>query len=360
MEIISQLIQKLKQLQSKGDTYYLTGMFPSQRFHTILPYKREDENVFFSAVIALTLQEFENKLNEEERKIAKSIYTAIISQYHQFKNFRGLDTYNYFKTNPPKFFPNGYFFSKFKVFKLADDIDDTAYIYLTKQHTQEQAEWLKQKLILHANGYKKFTGHLFKKYCKEKIYSVFFGEKMPINIDACALTNILLFIGKYQLPLTEYDTGSLNYLIAIVESDEYINTPHIVSPYYPTNYQIIYHLARLIASNYFPQLNALEEKLIKDANALLQRARGFNEKLLLSIALLRLNIKVPDINYNLESIINSNQNHFFYVSPFLIFDNYQIRRLDRYKLFRFLHFRTRSKGYICALLLEYECLKNHQ
>lgn len=360
MEIISQLIQKLKQLQSKGDAYYLPGMFPSQRFHTILPYKREDENVFFSAAVALTLQEFEDKLNEEDRNIARSIYTAIIPQYQQFKNARGLDTYNNFKTNPPKYFPNGYFFSKFKQFKLADDIDDTAYIFLTKQHTQEQAVWLKHKLILHANGYKRHTAHIFKKYCQKKLYSVFFGEKMPINIDACAITNILLFIGKYQIPLNEYDTDSLNYLIAIVESDEYINTPYIVSPYYPTNYQIIYHLARLISSGYFPQLNVLEEKLIKDGIGLLQRAKCFNETLLLSIALLRLKTKVPEIKYDLESVINNNKNNFFYVSLFLLFDNYKIRSLDRYKIFQFFHFRTRSKGYISALLLEYECLKNLQ
>lgn len=349
------LLQQLQQLQidshQKG---YLNGIFASQRFHPLVPYKREDENIFFSSAIVYTLQEHYNAFSKSDQNIAENIIENTLNCYPNFKNFRGDCTYNFFKTNPMDFFPNGNIMQHFNFFKLADDSDDTAYVYLTEKNKNHKK--LKQKLIEHANGTLKWNSFNLKEYKDLKVYSVYFGENMHIETDACVLSNILLWSFKNKLPLTKNDKDSLTFLLRAITSKDYIKHPYLVSPCYPTTAQICYHISRLIQTNNANNvLDVLKPLLIDDLKKLIQKSTSFTDKLFYQISLMNLGIKPKNkISYNVKKVLKST--HYFYTSVPLMIPKLWVRKLQKYKLFKILGLRTRCDGYTTALLLEYEIL----
>jgi hypothetical protein len=230
-------------------------------------------------------------------------------------------------------------------------------IYLTKPHSQSDAVWLADKLIKHANGKGQFLKHTFEKYRKLKLYSVYFGKNIPPEIDFCILTNILLFKHQYKLPLNDYDQDAFRYLVSVISSNEHIHCPFVIAPYYPTSAQILYHMARLIAITGYDELSAIQEKVIMEISNSLAKASGMVEKLLLSIAALRLGLKEKALFIkNIEDVINNKKATFFYSSPLVVFDSFFIRRLDKYKIFHITHLHARSEAYLMALILEYKML----
>lgn len=350
----SYLLQSLAKQQtdshSKG---YVKGIFSSQRFHNRLPYNREDENIFFSSAIAYTLQEYSNQLSEKEQVLAKKIIEQIISSYPKFKNFRGGETYNFFKTNPMSFFPNGNIMRHFNFFKLADDADDTAYVYLTS--TTDKHAILREKLVKHANGSDRWNFLQQTPYGQLKTYNVYFGEKMAIETDACVLCNILLWSFRNNLLRNQQDKDSITYLSKVITSKDYINTPYIISPCYPTTAQICYHISRLIKEDTNGELDILKNQLIIDLQQLLKTEKLFINQLFYHISLLNLGIKsTPKLSYQLNDVLKSTT--YFYTSIPLMIPKLWARKLQKRKLFQSLGLRTRSDGYTTTLLLEYEIL----
>ena len=360
MHNTDELLNRLKALQSHGDKHFSKGVFPSLRMHKHLPYRRADESIWFSASVAYILQQTIHFFSPEQQQKSRKIITGVIQNYDDFKNADGLKTYNFFKTNPSKHFPNGFILSKIHQLKLADDADDTAMIYLTKQHPPADAEWLAKKLIKHANGNANCLKHTFKKYRNLKVYSVYFGKNIPPEIDFCVLTNILLFKHKYKLPFNEYDFDTFKYIHAVINNDEHMISPYIIAPYYPTCAQILYHIARLINITAYNELSPIKEKVATDILNNLNNASSPIKKLLLSIAALRMGLKInAAINNDISNIINSKKAAFFYSSPLVVFDSFFIRKLDRYKLFHFTHLHACCEAYVTALLLEYNMLLAH-
>ncbi len=357
MSNIDILIGRLESIQSAGNKYFSKGIFPSQRIHKFLPYQRADECIWFSASVAYILQQSMSIFSVEQKQKAQNIIERVIKNYDDFQNVDGLKTYNFFKTKPSKHFPNGYILSKIHWLKLADDSDDTAMIYLTKPHSQPDAEWLADKLIKHANGNKQYLKHTFHKYRKLKLYSVYFGKNIPPEIDFCILTNILLFKHQYKLQLNNYDNDALRYLLSVINNNEHIHTPFIVAPYYPTSAQILYHIARLISITAEKKISTIKEKVITDIINNLTKASSLLEKLLLSIAALRLGAREKTIYIeDITNLINNKKSTFFYSSPLVVFDSFFIRKLDKYKIFHTTHLHARSEAYLIALMMEYEML----
>lgn len=353
--IISNLLKQLQQQQK--DSYqkgYLDGIFSSQRIHSYIPYSREDENVFFSSAIVLTLQEYRNQFSEKDCKILDDIIEKTIKCYPSFKNFRGGKTYNFFKTTPMDFFPNGNIMKRFNFFKLADDADDTAYVYLT--NNKHDPKWLKQKLIKHANGTLKWNVFLPKEYKQLKAYAVYFGKNMHIEIDVCVLSNILLWNFKNKLPLKKQDRDSIDFIINAVSSKDYIKHPYMISPCYPTSAQICYHLSRLIKqTKKHSLLQNLKDLLIDDIKLLLQKETLFINQLFFHISLLNLDTKPKTrLNYNVDGVLKNTD--YFYTSIPLMLPKLWIRKLQKHTIFNFFGLRTKCNGYTTALLLEYEIL----
>lgn len=353
--MISTLLNKLEQLQIESHKHgYLDGVFASQRIHPLFPYKREDENIFFSSAIAYFLQENIPKFSEDDQLIAKKIVSKIKKCYPFFKNFQGRETYNFFKTTPMEYFPNGNIMQYFSFFKLADDADDTAYIYLTLENQKKKD--LKKILVQHANGTLKWKSFGLPAYQNLRTYSVYFGKNMHIETDACVLSNILLWSFKHNLSENQQDKDSLSYLSKIISSRDYINFPYLVSPCYPTTAQIAYHVCRLIAS--YPNCKALcvvKPLLIKDITFFLKNERCLINSLFYNIALIYLNKKPRQrLHYSLNDVLKNTS--YFYTSIPLMIPNLRVRKLQKYTIFNFWGLRTTCNAYTTMLLLEYEVL----
>jgi len=346
------LLQSLAKQQIESHSNgYLKGVFSSQRFHNIIPYNREDENIFFSSAIAFTLQEYFYLFSESEKKLAKDIIEQIIASYPKFKNFKGGETYNFFKTNPMSFFPNGNIMRRFNFFKLADDADDTAYVYLTTKTDKHKN--LKQLLVEHANGTNSWNIHTKNTYIQLKTYNVYFGENMPIETDACVLSNILLWSFRNSTTRNEQDKDSITYLTKTINSKDYINSPYLASPCYPTTAQICYHISRLIKESGDEKLTVLRDELITDIQHILKNENLFVNKLFYHISLLNLGIKPKTkLCYRLDDVLKNTT--YFYTSIPLMIPKLWVRKLQKYKICRFFGLRTASNGYTTALLLEYE------
>lgn len=351
---IMQLLSELMNLQSDGDSVYPRGIFPSQRHHPFLPYKRDDDNLFFTSSVLHILQGLKDELNESELEILEEIREKAVSTYHLFKNKDGLDTYNFWQTKPSRHFPNGLVMHRFKHFRIPDDVDDTALVYLTEGCNRKRSEWLRDKLQQHANlAYKKAFNPL-PKYQELKCYSTFFGKKMYIEFDLCVLSNLMRIILTHFKPseLNEYDLDTLKFIESVVVSREFETLPFYSAPNYPTAELILYHLARLIP--YLPDANRETiEPIIAEAILLrVSLAKGLNRVLLENSGLkLKLSFKPTDFN---ESIIEDTNFYFFHAGMITAFENSLAQKLASN---RFFHLRYTSKALNRALLIEHYVLR---
>jgi hypothetical protein len=302
-DTINSIIQKIASLQSRGDTYFPEGIFPSYRQNKCLLYKRPDTNIFYTASIVFVLNQLKSYLPAESQLIVEDILKKAVQNYLTFQNKDGLKTYNFWQTpkdgRKSNHFPNGFIFRHSEHFRLPDDIDDTSLIYLTSQASKEDVIWLKEKLQLHANlsdgpKRKRQVKNTFSHYKDLKIYSTWFGKNMAIEFDACALCNLMYLFESHQLPYNDYDSDTFDYLSRIIERKEFIKNPFLVSHNYATAPLIIYHLARLLGDFIIEPLAHLKKDLIEKALLLYEIEKVALNKVLLQTALLKLSRKSED------------------------------------------------------------------
>lgn len=356
--MIHSLVRKIADLQSDGDQVYPPGLFPSTRFHTLLPYKREDDNVFFTALIVFTLQQLKESLPSEDQTLVGTLIKKATKTYSQYQNRNGLKTYNFWQTNPTRHFPNGIALKRLGFLQLPDDVDDTALIYLTGGHTTEDIKWLKQKLARHANLSNKQIRNTLPEYRHLKAYSTWFGKNMYIEFDFCVLCNLMYFIFKNRLELNEHDMDTILFLRAVILANEHFTHPFYVAPSYPKPSLILYHISRLISTFDVPNLSSLKQKIIRD----ILKALGNNnlhimEKVLLSISLIRFGIvppaDIPSLNKTDPALLFKDF-YFFNGGLLTAFENSLSRKLAKYDVF---HLKHQCDAYNYALLLEHEVLR---
>jgi hypothetical protein len=259
------LIQKIAHLQDSANRkYFPEGIFESYRSNKYLGYRRPDTNVFFTAITVFTLNNIRVKLSPASQKLVEQITEKAIKTYALFRNKDGLNTYNFFQTNPSKHFPHGNILNRLNHFKIPDDIDDTAMIYMTLPHTKEEAKWLQNKLIQHSNNYKQQIKNTFPEYKNLKAYSTWFGKDMYIEFDACALSNMIYCQLHFGLELDQHGQDSVKYIQQIILSNQYIEQPFRVAHQYARTPLIMYHVMRLMNKFYIPELEICREKLGED------------------------------------------------------------------------------------------------
>ena len=358
MPKIESLINELVKTQSKGDTIYAKGIFPSQRVHNYFLYKREDDNIYFSAIIAFSLHKMTSFLEDDQKEKVHGIINLILANYGDYQNKDDLKTYNFWKTKPSKHFPNGHLFSKFDFFRIPDDIDDTALVYLTQPKKKSEIQWLKQKLQLHANLVKKQAFLVPKEYQHLKVYSTWFGKNMCIEFDICALSNLMYLIFQEKLTLNEHDEDTLTFIQQSVSANDHFLRPYQISPYYPSTSLILYHIARLISKFNILKLNNLKPKIIQDLQILLASSQNKIERIILSISLLRLGEQCQDLDFKIKEI-DSIKFPWFTAGMLNTFNNPITKKLAPYSFFHLKHY---CQAHNITLLLEYEVLKksHHQ
>jgi hypothetical protein len=369
---VEAVLTGLQELQSTGDSIYPKGVFPSQRYHPFLPYKREDGNLFFTCSVVKILQGIEGGLTKTERGITDAIISDALNAYPIFRNKNGLDTYNFWQTKPSHHFPNGMFMHRFKHFQIPDDIDDTALVFITKKEAKERVQWLRNKLKSHSNlAYKKAFNPLVK-YQNTKCYSTFFGEKMYIEFDVCVLSNLMSLILTHipENELDEYDSDTLEYICSVIENDEHLSLPFYSAPNYPTTDLILYHVGRLIPllpkTERFQQL---EEKVKFQIFRRISFSQGLN-RIMLENAYLKFGenlppetnsgmaieggFGLPPMSMNHAELLEDTEFFFFHAGMITAFENSTAQKLASCPLF---HLRYTSKALNRALLIENMLLK---
>lgn len=340
------VIQRIASLQTDP------GLFPSVRRNPAIFYRRADTNVFFTAITVFTLQQLRPAVSPASQQLIDHIQARAVAAYPLFRNKDGLTTYNFWPTRPSQHFPDGYLFRHFEHFRIPDDIDDTAMVYLTTSPTAAELNWLKDKLPQHANLTNRPIKTTFAEYRHLRAYSTWFGKNMGIDFDACALSNLLYCIYQYGLPLNQHDNDSLAYLRSIVESGQYRNQPFRCAPHYARTSLIIYHLARLIAAFDPPALNSIRSRLLNDAQELFVKATNRVEQLILATSLIRLGAVAPAVD--LASIEHDFDTFHFFIAGLLT--AYEHPMLRQFAGKSIVQMRWQCEAHSWALVAEYMAL----
>ena len=350
------LIKRIAALQTKGDIYFTAGLFEAQRTNTLIGYKRNDETIFFTAIITFTLQRLRHLLSTESQKIVDNITAKAIQNYPDFENKDGLKTYNFWKTKPSQHFPNGYVFGRFSHFKIPDDVDDTAMVYLTRPHAATDILWLKDKLTQHANLSKLQIKNTFKEYKSLRAYSTWFGKNMYIEFDVAVLCNLMYWIFENKLPINQHDSDSLTYIRSTIETNQYLSKPFAVAHQYPRTVLIIYHVARLMGAFQIEALEPIRAKLIADIRHLLTQPQHRLDRIVLQTSLMRLGIYDFDFE-PIEDITNADfEDFYFFIAGLLTaYQNPILYRMARWPLF---HIKWQCEAHCWTLIAEYAALQS--
>jgi hypothetical protein len=348
---IDNLIQKIAYLQDTANRkYFPEGIFESYRSNKYLRYRRPDTNVFFTAITVFTLNNIKEFLSPASQLLVEKITKKATANYHLFKNKDGLNTYNFFQTNPSKHFPHGNILHRFNHFKIPDDIDDTAMIYMTLPHTKEDTKWLQNKLISHSNNYRQQIKNTFPAYKNLNAYSTWLGKDMYIEFDACALSNMIYCQLHFGLELDEHGQDSIKYIQQTILSNQYIEQPFRVAHQYARTPLIMYHVMRLMNKFHIPELEICREKLENDILYYLQKKHlSFWDRIILEITIKNKN--VVEVKPTVELLNNVDSNYPFFIAGLLTaYENSLLYKLSSSKLF---HINWTCEAHSLTLLAEW-------
>lgn len=353
--LIQLLLQRISVLQLEDTAHFPAGLVPSYRKNPlVLGYNRPDTNIFFTAITVFTLQQIKPKLPTVLRKIVDEMSRQAVQHYPDFQNKDGLKTYNFYRTpkagKPSGHFPNGRFLNRIEHFRLPDDADDTAMIYLTSQPSHEDLQWLKHKLTLHANLATRQVEDSFPEYANLRVYSTWFGKNMPVEFDVSVLCNLLFCIFHYQLPLDEHDYDSLEFIRSVVEKGQYIREPFRCSHSYPRAPIILYHIAGLLAAFRPEPIEPIRGQLIRDAYQLLANGLPVMDRVIVSTSLLQLGEKPPRIDVLAISEKEIRDYSFFIAGMLTASQNPLLNRMAQSRLVRM---DWTCEAHSLALLVEY-------
>ena len=347
----SRLLREIAAEQVVQDSFYYTGMFPCFRYYGNLQGKmKEDNNVFFTGLIAFTLTELQNRFHGEDSVLCQQILRNARSSFRHFRNANRA-TYNFWKTNPGIVFPNSRFLGLFKKWHtLPDDIDDTVILLMGMQADDTTARAVKLLMEEHANTVRYRIRNTFPKYRHIPAYSTWFGRSMPIDFDFCVLTNALYFSHAYGMFNGRHDSASTALLDSFIRHREYVTRPTYISPHYGRTPVLIYHIARLMGTFTIASLEKHRSQLITDATAQLRMAQEPMDRVILSTALIWLGAAVPEL-----SLDNAGGDFVFFKAGFnsLLPDPYK-------KLFSGYHVVTyyyQCPAYNKLLMLQYLMLR---
>ncbi|MEZ0538737.1 hypothetical protein [Fibrella arboris] len=343
--------------QQVSSPFFNPGLLHAYRYNQAWSYRRPDPNLFYTAISAFTVQRLHSSFTPDEQAVADRILALALPTYAHFQNKAGLATYNFYGTKPTAHFPHGRLMHRFNHFKLPDDIDDTAMVYLTTTPSVEQLDFLTRKLAQHANRTRLTVQHSFADYRDLKAYSTWFGLHMPIEFDACAIANMLYVVYEYALPIDAHAQDSLTFLHDIILTDRYRTDAFRCAHNYARPPLIQYHLARLIGVFNPVRLQSVRDKLVADLHADFRTTTNRPDQLLLAIALMRLG-EQPLANVPLAGIEADFASFSFFIAGML--SAYTQPWLYRWASRSFWHIRWQCDDHNRVLLLEYLVLQRER
>jgi hypothetical protein len=293
--LIHFLLKGISEQQVKQDDYFLAGIYPSyisskEKFSD----NKKDNNIFFNGLIDYTLNEIKPLMNQQDQLLIDSILANSKQLYPKFKNQKGRNTYNFWRTDSAHEYPYASFLKLFgKKITLPDDMDDTILSLLALDADDSTAEEVHRLMQLFVNADTNKVRSVIKEYDNLSAYSTWFGKKFPVVFDVSVLCNVLSFVEKYNLQWTKADSASLDVIVKTIQNNYHITEPVYASPYYGKTSIILYHIARLMSIKEIPQLEALKTKLITDAVNELSNSDNTIERIILSTAILKWDYSPP-------------------------------------------------------------------
>ena len=357
MKRIDALINEISNLQlTEDNAFYTSGIFPSQRRHRFLKYKKEDCNIYYPALIAFTLLQLLEKIHPLQREQLQKVINGIRGNYHLYQSTSNLYLYNFYQTNPTRHYPNGYFLSRFNHFKLADDADDTVIITMTIDSVNEDhINTIRAQLVEFSNLRHKQIENTLSKYKDLPAYGVWFGSgRMPIEFDLCVMTNLLCFTFKYNCELNQCDLASLKYIRRAILEEDIEHRPFSISYMYPDTSVMLYHIARLCSMMKRPDDYLPIKMVINKLQDNLSKAQGVIEQIMLSSSLMKMGAGTFDIKYEIDDLKNEFETFSFFRAPMLCGTaNPLLNYLSKFDMF---HLLFGCDGYYLTLALEYEVI----
>lgn len=315
--IITQLLQRIEQLQAKESSVFPKGMIPSYRTYALnRDREKADVNAFFTGLISFTLQDLRPKLSPVQQVIADSIIARARPVYEKFKNRKGKPTYNFWPTDTVKIFPNaGWLNLLDKKQSLPDDLDDTVIFLLALNAPDSTARKVHALMQAYTNNSKAGIKNTYKAYSKIGAYSTWFGEKMPVDFDVCVQANVLYFVQRYQFNWTAADSATLTFIEKVISDNKHMSDASYVAPHYDRSSVILYHLARLMSLKPIASLEKYRPQLISDAQSLLLQTADFMEQCILQTALMKWGVPIKEItiraNGSLQELVEEGKFSFF-------------------------------------------------
>lgn len=320
-----------------------SGSMPSYRRYPVSGLSRADPNVFFPALVACKLTEWQSVMSQPQREKAEVIKTGITGTFELYKSRRGRMHYNFWPTQPDVAFPNGRLLHRFDFFRLPDDIDDTALVYKARQAETAAVAALQADIETHLS--KHYPGY-------PKIYPAWLGDRMPWVTDVCAMTNLLGLFGTSGLTDSVYLVQSEQHLSEVVRKSRWRKAPYHVAPYYPDTAVVAYHLARWLADS--RERNQLADTFLKDVQDLSTKELRPFKKMLYHVAQLRLGVANNKL-YDLD--LSENELHrypWFFGSMLSAVKPAWLRKAGGMRLFQIAHY---CSAWNASLVAEYHILK---
>ncbi len=313
--LMSQLLNRIDQLQCKQNGVFPKGLFPTYRMYALNKDRQKaDVNIFFTGLIAFTLEDIQPQLTISQQNSSKQIIANTLPVYAKFKNLKGKSIYNFWPTDTPQIFPNSGWMNIFnKSQALPDDLDDTVIMLLAQNVSVATAKQVHNLMQSFINTGNKKINNTFKDYQELGAYSTWFGVKMPVDFDICVLTNILYFVQKYNLTWTAADTASLQLIEKVLIDKKHVTDAAYISPHYGKLPILLYHISRLMSLKPLPQLENFKQQLINEAKTALANTSNFMDQVILSTSLMRWGVKPPDAKVlRTSSLLDLIENESFY------------------------------------------------
>ena len=352
--MIEELLAKISRLQSAGEPKFQQGLFRARRYYPYLSLRREDDNLFFTALTLAVLKDVKADLEYELRQVVGVMEQMALSNYHRYRVERdGTQVYQFWPEGRNRHFPNGHLLHRFKKFKSPPDADDTALAYQTFPHSLEEAACLQVYLQQFANGSRKWNQKVPPEFNLPKVYSTWMGTgAMPIEFDLVVMCNLLRTFRQYDLPVNEYDRATLDFIHRMIGSGFYLERPFVAAPWYPSALTIHFHLVKLASGPGIP--DQWHAWLVEHLELLRPLARGFMQKILWNCSAARLGQPVQTVNYD-DGWEGELSGFTFYIGGMLTaLSSKSSWRLAEHPVF---HWHFRCEAFYYALLLEHEILK---
>lgn len=356
---IPHLITKLASCQvGDGAPLFEPGMFPSERRHPFLPYRRPDNNIFYPALIDFTLSPLLDRMEPEDRGEVLRILKAIRANYPGYESTRQPGLYNFYRTDPPDPYPNGYLLRHIKHFRLAEDADDTVMITSVREDVSEETiDSIREELVRFSNLGGQKLRHQLAKYASIPAYGVWFGTgAMPVEVDLCVLCNILYFSARVNRFGNAADRASLEFIRTAVVDGDIFEHPFLLSYYYPDPTVILYHVARLWSALPRPEKWLPRTETIAAIQRRLGEVEGLLPRILLHTALLKIGEPEPSrLEYTQPELATSIGEFSFFIAPMLAGTSLGwLNKLAEQRLFQVDY---SCPAYYYAVVLEYEVLR---